>query len=236
MQNKLTQKELPESEQPYEKLERYGAASLSDAELLAVIIRCGTPKYRAVDLAVRILTSSQRYPGLEFLHHCSLNELQRIEGIGRVKAIQLLCIAELSKRLSAPTYQKHPKLNSPKVIAQWYQQRLRSYSKEVILLLMLDTKGRLIAEKEISVGTVSTALLDPREVLITALSNEAVFLVVLHNHPSGDPTPSEMDKTVTKRLVKACEIVGILLRDHIILGGCSYYSMREKEDVCFSDS
>lgn len=235
MLNKLTQKELPDSEQPYEKVERYGASALSDAELLAVIIRCGTKKYRAVELAVRILTSSQRYPGLEFLHHCSLRELMRIEGIGRVKAIQLLCVAELSKRLSTPVYQKNPRLNSPKAIADRYQQKLRSYTKEVILLLMLDTKGRLIAEREISVGTVSSALLDPREVLITALSNEAVFLVVLHNHPSGDPTPSEMDKTVTKRLVKACEIVGILLRDHIILGGCSYYSMREKEDICFQN-
>ncbi len=229
MEHYLTVKELPESERPYEKCERFGPGVLSDAELLAVIIRSGTKKERAVDLAVRVLNRPGAKKGLSALYYYSRQELQKIKGIGKVKAIQLCCVAELAKRMhvaedDACTVGFH----SPESIAQAYMERMRHCRTEEIILLMLDTKGRRIADEVISKGTVNMAVLEPREVLCTALRYEAVFLILLHNHPSGVPMPSDADISVTLKLAKACEIVGIELRDHIVIGDNCYLSMMEK--------
>lgn len=228
MKEFLTQKQLPESERPYEKCERFGPEALSDAELLAVIIRSGTKKERAVDLAIRVLDRPGGKKGLSALHYYSLKELQKIKGIGRVKAIQLCCVAELTKRMQATEFYETTVFDSPEKIADYYMSKLRYLRTEEILLLMLDTKGRKIADEVISKGTVNMAVLAPREVLCTALRYEAVFLVVLHNHPSGIPSPSDADVSVTRQLAAACEIVGISLRDHLIIGDNCYLSMREK--------
>lgn len=224
----FTQKELPVSERPYEKCERFGPEVLSDAELLAVIIRSGTKKERAVDVAIRVLQRPGPKSGLAALHYYSLKELQKIKGIGRVKAIQLCCVAELAKRMQQAEPSENVVFSSPEKIASAYMGKLRHLRTEEIVLLMLDTKGRKIADAVISKGTVNSAVLEAREVLTVALRHEAVFVVVLHNHPSGIPTPSEADILVTKRLSAACEIVGILLRDHIIIGDNCYLSMKEK--------
>lgn len=228
MENYLTQKELPVSEQPYEKCERFGPEVLSDAELLAVIIRSGTKSERAVDVAIRVLNRQGPKTGLAALNYYSLKELQKIKGIGRVKAIQLCCVAELAKRMQSTAQNDSVCFTSPQKIADAYMGRMRHCRTEEIVLLMLDTKGRKIADAVISKGTVNSAVLEAREVLTVALRHEAVFLVVLHNHPSGIPTPSDADILVTRRLAAACEIVGILLRDHIIIGDNCYLSMKEK--------
>lgn len=228
MENYLTQKELPVSEQPYEKCERFGPEVLSDAELLAVIIRSGTKSERAVDVAIRVLNRQGPKTGLAALNYYSLKELQKIKGIGRVKAIQLCCVAELAKRMQSTVHNDSICFTSPQKIADAYMGRMRHCRTEEIVLLMLDTKGRKIADAVISKGTVNSAVLEAREVLTVALRHEAVFLVVLHNHPSGIPTPSDADILVTRRLAAACEIVGILLRDHIIIGDNCYLSMKEK--------
>lgn len=228
MNHFLTQKQLPESERPYEKCARSGPEALSDAELLAVIIRSGTKNERAVDLAIRVLNRPGARKGLSALHYYSQQELQKIKGIGKVKAIQLCCVAELAKRMHASVYHETTVFDSPKKIADYYMERLRHGRTEEILLLMLDTKGRKIADEVISKGTVNMSVLEPREVLITALRYEAVFLVLLHNHPSGVTIPSDADVSVTRRIATACEIVGISLRDHIIIGDNRYLSMMEK--------
>ena len=228
MNHFLTLKELPESERPYEKCERFGPEVLSDAELLAVIIRSGTKKERAVDLAIRVLDRPGAKKGLSALYYYSIQELQKIKGIGKVKAVQLCCVAELAKRMQAAVDDEKEVFRTPESIAKVYMERLRHCRTEEIILLMLDTKGRKIADEVISKGTVNMAVLEPREVLCVALRYEAVFLVVLHNHPSGMPVPSEADVAVTRRLAAACEVVGVFLRDHIIIGDNCYLSMKEK--------
>lgn len=224
----LTLKELPESERPYEKCARSGPEALSDAELLAVIIRTGTKKERAVDLAIRVLNRPGAKKGLSALHYYSLKELQKIKGIGKVKAIQLCCVAELAKRMHVSVDDTRDYFHSPESIAKAYMERMRHCRTEEIILLMLDTKGRKIGDEVISKGTVNMAVLEPREVLCTALRYEAVFLILLHNHPSGVPIPSDADIAVTRRLAQACEMVGIGLRDHIVIGDNCYLSMMEK--------
>ncbi len=228
MSHYFTVKELPESERPYEKCERFGPEALSDAELLAVIIRSGTKKERAVDLAVRVLNRPGAKKGLSALYYYSRQELQKIKGIGKVKSIQLCCVAELAKRMHAAEEEEKMSFHSPESIAKAYMERLRHCRTEEIILLMLDTKGRKIADEVISKGTVNMAVLEPREVLCTALRYEAVFLILLHNHPSGSPMPSDADISVTRNIAKACEIVGIELRDHIVIGDNCYLSMMEK--------
>lgn len=228
MEQFLTQKELPVSERPYEKCERFGPEALSDAELLAVIIRTGTKNERAVDLAIRVLNRPGAKKGLSALHYYSRQELQKIRGIGKVKAIQLCCVAELSKRMQSATDDTRAVFRSPESIADAYMERMRHCRTEQIILLMLDTKGRKIADEVISKGTVNMAVLEPREVLCIAFRYEAVFLILLHNHPSGSPVPSDADIAVTKRLAKACEIAGLELRDHIVIGDNCFFSMMEK--------
>lgn len=224
----FTQKELPESERPYDKCERFGPEVLSDAELLAVIIRSGTKNERAVDLAIRVLNRPGAKKGLSALHYYSLKELQKIKGIGKVKAIQLCCVAELAKRMRVLTEGTKELFCSPDSIAKAYMERLRHCRREEIILLMLDTKGHKIADEVISKGTVNLSVLEPREVLCTALRYDAVFLVLLHNHPSGNPAPSDSDISITRRIAAACEITGLILRDHIVIGDNCYFSMMEK--------
>ena len=227
MYSYLTVKELPESERPYEKCERFGAETLSDAELIAVILRTGSKQERVTELAVRVLNHSKQQKGLLSLHYMTLQELQKIPGIGKVKAIQLLCVAELAKRMAVQTREERISFHNPESIADRYMPIMRHLKKEEVMLLMLDGKMRRIADKVIATGTVNAAVLDTREILVEALRYEAVYLVVLHNHPSGNPTPSKEDIAVTGRLKQAGDLVGIPLKDHIIIGDNTYSSMQE---------
>ncbi|HKL98748.1 MAG TPA: DNA repair protein RadC [Mobilitalea sp.] len=226
--NYLTVKELPSSERPYEKCERYGTTSLSDAELLAVILRTGTKNLRAIDLAVNILNYSETYPGLKGLNYLTMKELKRINGIGRVKAIELVCLTELTKRMSKEIHRESLKLVTPKSVADYYMQDMRHLNREQVLLLMLDTKSKLIKDMVISSGTVNASIMPTREVFIEALKQEAVNIILIHNHPSGDPSPSAEDLRVTKRMKEAGNLVGITLMDHIIIGDNKYISLKEQ--------
>ena len=224
----FTVKELPESERPYEKFERFGAAALSDAELLAIIIRTGSKKERVTDLALRVLNHSKQQKGLVSLNYVTLQELQKISGIGKVKAIQILCVVELAKRMAICTKETRTPFLKPDTIAEYYMPLMRHLQKEQVMLLMLDGKLRKIADKVIATGTVNSAFLDTREIMVEALRYEAVYLVVLHNHPSGCPLPSKADISATKQLAQACELVGIPLKDHIIIGDNTYVSLQEQ--------
>lgn len=224
----LTVKELPISERPYEKCEQYGAGALSDAELLAVIIRTGTKNQRAIDLAFKILNYSDTYPGLKGLNYLTMKELMSINGIGRVKAIELLCLTELTKRMAKENQKNNIKLVTPKSVADYYMQDLRHLPTERVLLLMVDSKNKLLKEMVISTGTVNTSIMPVREVYLQALKYDAVNIFLLHNHPSGDPTPSAEDVRVTKRLIEAGNLIGITLMDHIIIGDNKYISLKEQ--------
>jgi len=224
----LSLKEMPLSERPYEKCEEFGVQSLSDAELLAVIIKTGSKGERAVELASRVLNAPETDSGLYGLNHFTMDELMQIKGIGKVKAIQLLCITEIAKRMHKQQKGKSPCLSSPSMIADYYMEDMRYLDTEQVILLLLDTKCNRIKDFVIFKGTVNETIMEPREILINALRYHAVQIVLLHNHPSGDVTPSKADRTLTVRLKEACDVVGIPLIDHIILGDNAYWSFLEQ--------
>lgn len=225
MDTMLTIKEIPLSERPYEKLELNGASSLSDAELIAIIIKCGTKKEKSTDVAMRVLNSHNE--GILGLHHLSMKDLRKINGIGRVKAIQLKAIAELSKRMAKATRREKLNIHSPASVAALYMEDMRHLRREHLVVVLLDTKHNVIDDYTLSVGTVNASLVHPREVFIYALKQEAVSIILLHNHPSGDDRPSPEDVAVTARIKEAGDIVGIKLLDHIVIGDGTYASLKE---------
>lgn len=225
MNTHITMKEMPESEQPLEKCIRHGAQALSDAELLAVILRTGTRNLTALQLAQLFL--SQKEKNLLNLTGMRPEEMQKIPGIGQVKAAQLKCIAELSERIARTSRLRDVRLNEPASVAGYYMESLRHKTKENLLLAMFDAKSNLLGEETISVGTVTNSLVSPREIFMKAMEYRAAHIVLLHNHPSGDPTPSEADLAVTRRVAEGGKILEIVLADHIIIGDNRYISFRE---------
>ena len=225
MQKKLAMKDLPESEKPYEKCLKYGPEQLSDAELVAVIIRTGSQNQQALDLARNVLAQSPG--GILNLHYLTVEQLMKIHGIGMVKAIQLKCVAEISKRVTAATRQPAISMNEAQSIASFYMERLRHEEKEHLLLCMFDSKCNYITDETISVGTCNTSLISPREIFLKAIEKHAVYIVLLHNHPSGIPEPSEEDLSVTMRIDECGKLLEIPLLDHIIIGDNRYYSFHE---------
>ncbi len=223
----LTVRELPESDRPYEKCQKYGAEALSDSELLAVIIRSGTRGERSVDLSRRILLSCDENARVSALDKVSLEELMRLNGVGPVKAIQIKCAAELGRRIAADSNRAMIEIYNAKSIADHYRCRMKHLEKETVMLLHADSKGRIFAEECLSVGTVNCSLVSPREIFISALSKRSVYIYLLHNHPSGDPEPSREDIAVTQRVADAGKMLGIKLLDHVIVGGASYVSLNE---------
>ena len=221
----ITMKELPESERPYEKFLKKGPETLSDAELLAVILRSGSQTRTAIELAQDVLCREQQ--NLLNLNRLSMEDLAKIPGIGRVKAIQLKCIAEISKRMTATLYQKNLVATEPKTIAYYYMEQLRHEGKEKLLLAMFDTKNHFLGDEVLSIGTVNSSLVSPREIYLRALDRQAVNIIILHNHPSGDATPSDEDKRITGRVAECGRMLGINLADHIIIGDSCYTSFRE---------
>lgn len=219
-------KAMPSDERPYEKCLKKGAHSLSDKELLAVLLRCGTPGENVMDLASRILYQ-QNEQGLLSIHQLTMDKLLSIKGIGKVKAVQILCLSELAKRLAKASAKELLSFQSPETIARYYMEDLRHEKQEHMKLLMLNSKSMLIGESDISKGTVNASLITPRELFIEALLKNAVTIIIMHNHPSGDPTPSQEDIMITTRIKKAGEIIGIELLDHIIIGNNCYISFRE---------
>ena len=219
-------KELPNCERPYEKCMEKGVHSLSDKELLAVLLRCGTPGENAVDLSERLLYH-EGADGILGLHQFSMEKLLQIKGIGKVKAVQILCITELAKRLAKANAKETLCFSAPDTIARYYMEDLRHEKQENMKLLMLNSKAMLIGECDISKGTVNASLITPRELFIEALQKNAVAIVIMHNHPSGDPTPSQEDILTTDRIKNAGNLIGIELLDHIIIGNNCYISFRE---------
>lgn len=212
---------------PYDRCLKFGPGSLSDSELLAVILRTGVKGISAVELATDILQGSHQ-KGLLGITDYSFEELIKIKGVGNVKAIEILCIAELSKRMTKATRKKGLCFNSPETIAQYYMEDYRHKKREEVLLLLLNTKSILIKEIVLSKGTVNASFSSPREIFVEALRWEAVNIILIHNHPSGDATPSKGDIDNTRTIVEAGKMIGVNLIDHIIIGDNQYVSLRQR--------
>lgn len=215
-------------ERPYEKCEQYGAENLTDAELLAVLLRTGTKGENSLQLAKRILHPDFAQEGILNIHQWSMEQLLGVKGIGKVKSIQILCLSELAKRLSKAEAQSGLNFSAPETIAHYYMEDMRHKKKEEMKLLLLNSKTKLIGESELSLGTVNTTLVSPREVFVEALRRNAVAVILLHNHPSGDPTPSKQDVLITRRVTEAGRLIGVELLDHIIIGDNCFISLRDK--------
>ena len=227
MTKQYKMKMLPPELRPYERFANYGPESLSDAELLAILLRTGQKGLNVVRMAENILQQAGE-DGLLGLCRYSVKELMEHPGIGQVKAIQIKAVAELARRMTKKSAKKRLMFNSPDTIAQYYMEDLRYEDRENLIILSLNTKGALIGEKLLYVGTVNSSLISPREVFIEALQNKAVSIIMLHNHPSGDPTPSHQDIFITKKIKEAGELLDISLVDHIIIGDNIYVSLKER--------
>ena len=214
---------------PYEKFMQCGPQAMSEAELLAIIIRTGTKEKNSLQIGEEIL--SLRGEGILGLCNLTLGELRNVDGIGEVKAVKLKCIAELSRRIWICHTREKLDFSRPATVAAYYMETLRHASKEQVVMSYLNSKCELVKETVLSIGTVNASLVSPRELFLQALEDHAVTVILLHNHPSGDPTPSKDDYELTKRLRKAGELLQIPLLDHIIIGDQCYTSFLESK--CF---
>lgn len=220
--NKQNKKNM--QEMPYEKFLRFGEQSLTEAELLAIILRTGTKDISAVDLGRQILEMAGSLNGL---YHIRLSDLMELRGIGEVKAVKIKCIAELSRRMAKECAKETLIFNNPPSVAAYYMEELRHEKREKVLLVLLDSKGLVLNEVVLSTGTVNASLISNREIFIEVLRAEAVAMVLLHNHPSGNPMPSEQDEAITSLIKKGAKLLDVALIDHIIIGDNRYFSFRE---------
>lgn len=217
--------DCPNYLKPYEKFKQYGVNYLSDTELLAILLRTGTTECNVVELAYRLLGAEGN---LLRLYDYTYESIQKIKGIGEVKSIQLMSLLEMSKRLASRTYKVSEPLTSPKAIASLFMESLRHEKSEQFITLYLDAKCRLMSYDLVSKGSLTASIVHPREVYKGAIHKSAYSIVALHNHPSGDPTPSKEDVQITKRLYEVGQILGIQLIDHIVIGDRSYVSLKEQ--------
>ncbi len=222
-------KELPVTERPYEKLELYGEKMLSNSELLAIIIKNGTKDQTAIDIANVILSKINN--NLKELQHITFAELMNIQGIGKVKAIELKAVCELTKRMSRPINDTKIQIKNTKDIANVFMDELRHEKREIVKLVLLNTKNTIMKIVDISYGGNTSAQVNPKDILAEAIQIGAPKIILVHNHPSGDPEPSFADFEITKRIEKASKIMGIELIDHVVIGDGSYESIFLKRGV-----
>lgn len=222
-------KNLPVSQNlPYEKFITFGPQALTDSELVAIMLRTGTKDKSALLLAQEVLEAGNySRKGILGLYDISLKELCKIKGIGMVKAVKLKCILELSMRLSCAQAREGLIVQEPGTIARYYMEQLRHRKTECVIVACLDGKGELTYEEMISEGSVKMSLISPREIFLQALRHEAVNIILVHNHPSGDPTPSRADEVLTENVALAGKQMDIPLLDHIVIGDMRYFSFRE---------
>lgn len=222
-------KQLPELERPYEKLEWYGEKALSNAELLAIIIRTGTKKETSVQLAQKVLNSNKtEIEGLNFLRNISLQELMEINGIGKVKAIQLKAVGELANRMAMPTNVKKITITAPYDLAKIMMEELRFQKREIVKNIILNNKNEILKMQDIAIGGTNFANVSIKDILEVPIKMKAPKIILVHNHPSGDATPSGADIEFTKHLYEATNLLGIQLLDHLVIGNKTYTSIFSK--------
>ncbi|MCM0648964.1 DNA repair protein RadC [Clostridium swellfunianum] len=225
MEKALRIMDLPESERPREKLVRYGAETLSNGELLAIILRTGNSNENIVNLSNRILKETG---GLNGLLTTSCEDFLALRGIGEAKAAQLLALAEISKRFKSFKSGDEYKISQPKDAAELLMESMRYLKQECLKVIMLNTKNIVITVKDVSLGSLNSSIVHPREVFSEAVKKGSASIIISHNHPSGDPTPSSEDINLTHRIKECGKLLGIELLDHIIIGNGTYISLKEK--------
>ncbi|MCG7849005.1 MAG: DNA repair protein RadC [ANME-2 cluster archaeon] len=216
--------DLQPQDRPRERLLKNGPSALSDSELLAIILRTGTRGENVLNLCSRILSTYN----IQQLSRASPTKLQEIHGVGAAKAAEMTAMFELARRLETFTEEERPRISSPEAAYRFLYPKLRELKKESFIALHLDTKNRLLREETVSVGSLNANIVHPREVFKTAIQESAAAIIVAHNHPSGDPTPSQNDIDITRKLVETGRVVGIELYDHIIVGDGRFLSLKEQ--------
>ncbi|QQK82004.1 DNA repair protein RadC [Salicibibacter cibi] len=209
---------------PRERLVQEGADHLSNQELLAILLRTGTTSETVLQLAYRLLSE---FEGIMMLKEASLEELQAIKGIGQVKAIELLAALELGKRIHTTHQGERYAIKTPEDVTDYVMEEMRFLTQEHFVAIYLNTKNQVLHKKTLFIGSLNASIVHPREVFKEALRRSAASIVCLHNHPSGDPSPSKEDREVTKRLVECGKVLGVEVLDHIIIGDQRYTSLRE---------
>lgn len=223
-ENNYTMKTLPKGERPREKLLMYGVDSLSNIELLAIILRTGSKKETALELSRKVLSLNE---SISFLKDISIEELKSIKGIGEAKASEILATIELGKRISLDT-NFYKKIKSSTDIGNYLVDLMGNYKQEYFNIILLDTKNNIIGVKNISKGSLNSTIVHPREVFKEAVKKSTASLILAHNHPSGETDPSKEDIGITKKLLEVGNIVGINVLDHIIIGQNKYFSFKEE--------
>jgi DNA repair protein RadC len=218
-------RDFPQDERPRERFINSGPQSLSNHELVAILLRTGTSKESVLQLSNRLLT---HFEGLRLLKAASLEEITSIKGIGKAKAIQVLAAVELGRRISNLAYDDRYVIRSPEDGAKYVMNDMRFLSQEHFVCLYLNTKNQVIHKQTVFIGSLNASIVHPREVYKEALKRSAASIICLHNHPSGDPAPSREDIEVTKRLVECGKIMGVELLDHLIIGENKFVSLKEK--------
>lgn len=215
-------KDIVKESRPIERFSIFGAESLSDSELLAIILKTGTKGENAVELSQRIISKF----GIHSLFSLSIEELTKIKGIGQIKATQILAVSELTKRAHY-SKNKREKISKAKDVFEIFKDKLKDKEKEHFYIVLLDTKNKIIKTEEISMGILDASIIHPREIFKSAIRASASRIILVHNHPSGDSRPSEEDLSITRKLIDVGELVGIEVLDHVIIGQEEYYSYIE---------
>jgi DNA repair protein RadC len=223
--NTLMIRDFPQDERPRERFVQNGPQSLSNHELIAILLRTGTKDESVLQLSNRLLT---HFEGLRDLKSASLEEITSIKGIGPAKAIQILSAVELGRRVANLSFQDRYVIRSPEDGAKYVMNEMRFLSQEHFVCLYLNTKNQVLHKQTIFIGSLNASIVHPREVYKEALRRSAASIICLHNHPSGDPSPSREDIDVTKRLSECGKIIGIDLLDHLIIGENKFVSLKEK--------
>ena len=229
----IKMKNLPVTERPYEKLEQYGEKNLTNAELLAIIIKSGTREETSVQLAQKILllNENQDRNNLNFLREITIEELKKIKGIGKVKAIQIKATCELASRMNSIDNYKNIIISKPSDVVDILFDEMRFEKQEILKVVILGNKNKLLKIKDIAKGCGNFVRASIKNVLNEAVKVQAMQIILVHNHPSGDVTPSQNDIEFTREVKKASTILGINLIDHIIIGGNNYISIFSKLGV-----
>jgi len=226
MDNSLKIKDMPQHERPKEKLLTYGAESLSNSELLAIILRTGTQGENVLQLSSRLLSELE---GLDGILNSSINDIISIKGIKGGKASQILALSELFKRFRTLKAIKNDiKITSPKELADLLMGEMNDLTQEVLKVILLNTKNVIIGTKDVFKGSLNTSVVHPREIFKQAINKNSASIIICHNHPSGDPTPSKEDVNITLRIKECGNIIGIQLIDHIIIGNNKFVSLKER--------
>lgn len=221
-------KDLPEEEKPREKAIMYGVESLSVSELLSILLRTGSKDFSVKDLSLKVL---QQIGGIDGLRNLRLSNLESVHGMGKVKSITLLAAIELGKRVQTPLLPKMVQIKETCDVYDYYHSFFLEEVQEKFMVLFLDTKNHVLNHKVLFIGTANQSLVHPRDVFREAILHNAVKILCIHNHPTGDVFPSVEDKNITKRIQNGGELIGITLLDHVILGNGTYYSFLERGEL-----